>query len=156
MDPTAYVYGAGQRSSDTTYITVSPAVIPFFLAFFIASRSPLGCSGSASWEWQDAGCPSMLIVCAYPGVTQVTQGVDLTTPPHPNDIPTPPPYLQRNGYPYVLWARDLSSQLAMQNTHGHWPFVMVQEQGTCAWVCPGRSSFDRMDLWPSAGARGKT
>lgn len=45
--------------------------------------------------------------------------------------PKPLPLPQRNGYPYVLWTRDIPPTTAMVNSYGAWPFVMVLESGAC-------------------------
>lgn len=45
--------------------------------------------------------------------------------------PLPLPLPQRNGYPYVLWTRDIPPTTAMVNSYGAWPFVMVLESGAC-------------------------
>ncbi|KAL4855918.1 Alpha-glucosidase [Chlorella vulgaris] len=42
-------------------------------------------------------------------------------------------FMTRNGYPYTLWNRDLGPSVAMRNTYGHWPFVMVMEQDGSCW-----------------------
>lgn len=48
----------------------------------------------------------------------------------------PLPLPQRNGYPYVLWTRDIPPTTAMVNSYGAWPFVMVLESGACrAEIC---------------------
>lgn len=45
------------------------------------------------------------------------------------------PLRQRNGYPYVLWARDTLPTTAMVNTYGAWPFVLIQESGAAGERC---------------------
>ncbi|PRW45700.1 alpha-glucosidase isoform A [Chlorella sorokiniana] len=41
--------------------------------------------------------------------------------------------MTRNGYPYVLWTRDIAPTTAMVNSYGAWPFVMVLESDGTAW-----------------------
>lgn len=68
----------------------------------------------------------------------------------------PPCLPQRNGYPYVMWTRDIPPTTAMVNSYSAWPFVMVLESGK-RWehVLPLCHSSCGCAARPAASASGR-
>ena len=116
VDPTAYLYGAGERSSETTHMTVGDLAC-FVVCFFLFLWR--------GW-WQGAPQQAAAIRLAHQAPAPGSSPANCRRASAPCLLPF---WLQRNGYPYTLWARDQSPQVPMRNTYSHWPFVMVMEQG---------------------------
>lgn len=116
--PSATLYGAGERSSATTYITVRG------WDGWYATHEPGPLISSP--QHHSAATGDLL---GHRSRSAMPQTRAHSLPVHPFPPFNPLPGLQRNGYPYTLWARDLAPAEAMRNSYSSWPFVMVLEAG---------------------------